>query len=176
MNIVVFYDKCFEQKFGNMSASKVRAIMAIVEEIFSEKDTLQTTIEFSDDFPIVPKLESNWCDSCWMDIFTSNGELANIVRNSGYEADQFIFLTNVPKWNVEVGGLAHGAVVCHPDKGHRKIIATYHERQQGIWFHNPKSGVFLTAEVGLYSYVHQCCASKFKERKQCHDTHTPTHL
>ena len=48
MDVVVFYDSCFRKKFGSKSTTRIRAIMAIAEEMYSERDTLQTTVEFSD--------------------------------------------------------------------------------------------------------------------------------
>ena len=72
---MVFYDSCFADKFENMSKTRVRAVMDLVEEMYSEKDTLETTIEFDDNFPIVPKLDSRWCDKDWSEIIDADSEL-----------------------------------------------------------------------------------------------------
>ena len=93
MDIVVFYDSCFNNKFGNMATTRVRAVMDIVEEMYSEKDSLETTIEFGDNFPIVAKLENSWCDKSWDDIIEAEGELGIIARESEHEANAYIFFT-----------------------------------------------------------------------------------
>ena len=41
MDVVVFYDSCFAKKFGKMATTRIRAIMAVVDEMYSERDTLQ---------------------------------------------------------------------------------------------------------------------------------------
>ena len=41
MDVAVYYDSCFGKKFGSKAKTRIRAIMAIVDEMYSEKDTLQ---------------------------------------------------------------------------------------------------------------------------------------
>ena len=82
LDLVVFYDRCFADEFGNMSETRVRAVMDIVEEMYSEKDSLETTFEFDDNFPIVPKLDSSWCNEIWSNIIDADSELGIRLRKS----------------------------------------------------------------------------------------------
>ena len=41
MEVAVYYDSCFAKKFGKMATTRIRALMAIVDEMYSERDTLQ---------------------------------------------------------------------------------------------------------------------------------------
>ena len=52
--------------------------------------SVQTKIEFSDDFPIVYKTFSHWCRKCWPDILSGWGELGNIARKSGFKVRGFV--------------------------------------------------------------------------------------
>ena len=100
MDIVVFYDGCFEKAFRNTSSTRIRALMTRVEEIFSGYDSLETIIKFPDDFPIVPKLESSWCNKNWTDwtvITKHDGELGLIAERSSLSAHAYIFITHRSK-------------------------------------------------------------------------------
>ena len=82
LDLVVFYDRCFANEFGSMSETRVRAVMDIVECMYSEKDSLETTFEFDDNFPVVPKLDSSWCNENWNDIIDADNELGIRLRKS----------------------------------------------------------------------------------------------
>ena len=41
MDVAVYYDGCFAKKFGSKAKTRIRALMAIVDEMYSERDTLQ---------------------------------------------------------------------------------------------------------------------------------------
>ena len=41
MDVAVYYDSCFAKKFGGKAKTRIRALMAIVDEMYSEKDTLK---------------------------------------------------------------------------------------------------------------------------------------
>ena len=97
MDIVVFYDGCFEKAFRNTSTTRIRALMTRVEEIFSEYDSLETIIKFQDDFPIVPKLESSWCNKNWTVITKRDGELGLIAERPSNSAHAYIFITHRSK-------------------------------------------------------------------------------
>ena len=97
MDIVVFYDGCFEKAFRNTSTTRIRALMTRVEQIFSKYDSLETIIKFPDDFPIVPKLESSWCNKSWTVITKRDGELGLIAERSSLSAHAYIFITHRSK-------------------------------------------------------------------------------
>ena len=97
MDIVVFYDGCFEKAFRNTSTTRIRALMTRVEEIFSEYDSLEAIIKFPDDFPIVPKLESSWSNKNWTVIAKRDGELGLIAERSSLSAHAYIFVTHRSK-------------------------------------------------------------------------------
>ena len=124
-----------------MTTTRVRAVMDIVEEMYSEKDSLETTIEFGDNFPIIPKIENSWCDKVWSDIIEAEGELGLIARESEHEANAYIFFTA----DQAGGGLGiAGKIgsVCDPDRGERITISQYKE---GQW----KGPDMYTAEVNI---------------------------
>ena len=120
---MVFYDECFESAFKNMTNTKIRTIMAIVSEIFSQHDSLETTINFPADFPIVQKLESNWCDNDWSDLAKNEGELGLIASGSTFPAHAYIFLTHLPYR--KPSGIANLGSVCDPRKSNRIGIIQY---------------------------------------------------
>ena len=124
MDIVVFYDDCFAKKFKNMSTTRIKAVMAIVEEMFSEYDSLETTIQFKDDFPIVPKFQSNWCDKNWEDIIKPSGELGMIADGTTFPAHAYIFLTHGSQNEYNLGR-AHKGQACNPNKSYRISINQY---------------------------------------------------
>ena len=97
MDIVVFYDGCFEKAFRNTSTTRIRALMTRVEHIFSKYDSLETIIKFPDDFPIVPKLESSWSNKNWTVIAKRDGELGLIAERSSLSAHAYIFITHRSK-------------------------------------------------------------------------------
>ena len=100
--------------------------MAIVGEIFSEQDSLETTIRFPDDFPIVKKLESNWCDNDWMDLAKHEGEIGLIASGSIFHAHAYIFLTRLA-YEQSPYGIANLGSACDPQKSNRIGIIQYVE-------------------------------------------------
>ena len=56
----VIYDDCFKKEFGRLTVTRVRAVMEIVNEMYSEKDSLETTIEWNIK-KIIHKRGRNWC-------------------------------------------------------------------------------------------------------------------
>ena len=143
MRVVVFYDACFAQQFGDSAITRVWAIMDIVEEMYSERDSLGTVIEF--DVSVIPKLENSWCDKDWHDLAEADdGELGQIARRSAInDANGYVFLTG--SWyspGQTVLGMARGGSICNPDRGMRISISQY---RTGSW----KGGDAYTAEVIL---------------------------
>ena len=122
---MVYYDECFENVFKNMTNTTIRNIMALVSEIFSQHDILETTIQFPDDFPIVQKLESNWCDNYWHDLAKNGGEIGLIANGSTFQAHAYIFLTHLPYRKPT--GIANLGSACDPRKSNRIGIIQYGE-------------------------------------------------
>ena len=88
MNVVVIYDDGFKEDAGSGYATRVRAIMAIVEEMFSEK-------ELNIEMNIISFIYAegrDWRDTQKWDDYYSD-ELYNAAKNSGYDANSYIFLT-----------------------------------------------------------------------------------
>ena len=115
--------------------------MAIVGKIFSQHDSLETTIRFPDDFPIVQKLESNWCDKDWIDLVKSEGELGLIASGSTHSAHAYIFLTHGSNHQGLEGLVANIGAACDPQKSHRIGIIQYKETP------HMEDGDNLTAQV-----------------------------
>ena len=42
---MVFYDDAWKERFGSRAVKRLGAIMALVDEIYSEKDTLKTELD-----------------------------------------------------------------------------------------------------------------------------------
>ena len=122
MDIVVFYDDCFAKEFKNMSTAVIRDTMAIVQKQFLENGTLGTTIQFQEDFPIIPHLESTWCEEEWSDILNPSGELAILANGSTFDANAYVFLTTTTNGKL---GLAPTGGACRREKGYRISIAAY---------------------------------------------------
>ena len=45
LNVVVHYDDMFKDQFQHRAVTRIEAIMAIVDEMYSETDTLKTEID-----------------------------------------------------------------------------------------------------------------------------------
>ena len=142
MDIVVFYDECFAKAFKN-TTTKVRALMAIVEEKFSEFDSLGTTIQFQEDFPIVPKLLNNWCDKDWRDIMKYDGELGLIASSSTLPAHAYIFLTHGSVGHGQPLGIARLGAACDPHRRHRISLIKF----VPYWINRYGNRDIQTAEV-----------------------------
>ena len=131
MDIVVFYDDCFAKEFKNMSTTRVREIMSTVQKSFSENGTLGTTIEFQDDFPIIPHLQSRWCEEDWSDIVKPSGEIGILADGSTFDANGYVFLTNGPGQDGHLGIALHGGA-CNPKKRNRISIAADGDKSMNI--------------------------------------------
>ena len=105
-------DDCFQREFGSGAATRVRAVMAIVDEMYSEKESLETTIEWTE--TILHARGRDWCPvTDWGTILGS--DLANIARESGRDVDAFVFLTG--SRSRDGLGLAFVGTTCSSDKG-----------------------------------------------------------
>ena len=88
MNVVLIYDDGYIEDAGAGYDTRVRAIMAIVEEMFSEKELNieMNTVAF------IHAEGRDWRDTQkWDDYY--NDELYDEAKKSGYDANSYIFLT-----------------------------------------------------------------------------------
>ena len=100
----------------------MRAVMAIVDEMYSERESLETIIEWNT-AAILYARGRDWCPvTDWSAIIRS--DLANIARESGRDADVFVFLTG--SGSRDGLGLAWGiGTTCSSDKGQRINMNKY---------------------------------------------------
>ena len=98
--------------------------MAVVDEMYSERDSLTTVIEWTD--TIIHARGHDWCPyKKWTPLLRGNGKLATWARESGRNDDIFVFLTGS---KTKSGGLgeAYGiGNICSSDKGKRTNINRY---------------------------------------------------
>ena len=126
---MVHYDDSFKKHFGANAVTRVEAIMAIVDEMYSEKDTLDTEIEVN-----VVGIEnaegSNWdpADADWYtllpDYASQGSDLISIAKESSKEANLYVFLT----WSSDESallGLGYMGVVCDASRDMRITINRY---------------------------------------------------
>ena len=119
---MVFYDDKMKNKFGKNVVKRLAAIMALVDEMYSEKDTLKTELEVN-----VAGIEhadgSNWGGQKWMpDPFWD--DLYNIAIKSSKEANLYVFITDGTSQD-GYAGLAPMGVVCDPYINQRMSINGY---------------------------------------------------
>ena len=139
LDLMVFYDDAWKKRFGSRAVKRAGAIMALVDEIYSEKDTLKTILDVN-----VVGIEhakgENWGGAKWgPDSFWEN--LKNIAEKSSKEANLYIFFTDGES---EEGytGLAPMSVVCNDYLDARMNINGYYEG-------NLKGGDAFTASVSF---------------------------
>ena len=96
--------------------------MAIVDEMYSERESLETIIEWNT-AAILYARGRDWCPvTDWSAIIRS--DLANIARESGRDVDVFVFLTG--SGSRDGLGLAWGiGTTCSSDKGQRINMNKY---------------------------------------------------
>ena len=64
LNAVVYYDDLFKKQFKERAESKVTAIMAAVDQMYSQQDSLKTIIDVNT-VAIVHAPGKNWGDGRW---------------------------------------------------------------------------------------------------------------
>ena len=119
----MMYDDCFQMEFAARGGPQKRidAVMALVNQMYAEKDSLETTIEWT--WTIEHKRGQNWCIGRWGESGLFNSILPNLARESGRDANIFVFLTGSA--SKDGLGLAWESVVCDSDKGSRININKY---------------------------------------------------
>ena len=121
---MVFYDDKWKKRFGSRAVKRAGAIMALVDEIYSEKDTLKTILDVN-----VVGIEhakgENWGEEKWLpNPFWA--KLKDIAEKSSKEANLYIFLT-VGGSQEGFAGLAPLGVVCDYYLDQRMNINGYYE-------------------------------------------------
>ena len=122
--------------------------MAVVDEMYSERDSLTTVIEWTD--TIIHARGHDWCPyKKWTPLLRGNGKLATWARESGRNDDIFVFLTG-SKTKCEPAGCLGEASgignICSSDKGKRINIQRYgYEIRSDHWGFKGKDA--YTAEV-----------------------------
>ena len=121
----------FKDEFGDRVNTRIEAIMAIVDELYSEKDTLTTEMEVTT-VAIEHASGSNWgAVSDWgsdLSPWTSStplpsNDLSSIAENSPHDANLYVFMTGEDS---EDGlGLATLSRLCETSRRNRVNINKY---------------------------------------------------
>ena len=151
IKVAVYYDDMFKDEFGNAATTRIQAVMAIVDEMYSEKDTLKTEIDVNV-VAVEHQSGSNWGSSqskpWWSKLspWTSNpvagGDLSKIATDSQHDANLYVFMTGTK--SVSGLGLANLDSVCNSDRKYRVNVNKYAAGSQ-------KGGDAYTAEVSFFS-------------------------
>ena len=100
LNIAVYYDDMFKADFPRSAETRIEAIMSIVDQMYSEKDTLTTEIEVNL-VGIEYAKGSNWGKFDWYTELTpwsqncvnDSNDLSKIAKNSPHDANLYVFIT-----------------------------------------------------------------------------------
>ena len=125
LKVAVHYDDMFAEEFKRSGAvDRVAAIMAIVDEMYSETDTLKTELEVTtvaiehakgENWGIVRK----WCT----EVICESCPAAQIASNSELDVDLHVFITGSDSYDGL--GLANFGVVCSRKKQRKLSISKY---------------------------------------------------
>ena len=140
----------FKSNFQRSAETRIEAIMSIVDQMYSEKDTLTTEIEINL-VAIEHANGSNWGNYQWSKELTpwskkyqyhtlDSNDLSNIAKNSPHDANLYVFITG--KCSNRWLGLSNLDSVCNTDREKRININRYAASQNG-----GKGGDAYTAEV-----------------------------
>ena len=117
----MYYDDDFKDKFGSLAVTRVYAVMAIVDEMYSEKDTLKTELEV-DTIAVEHAAGERW--SAELPYHLGENEATGIIaKSSSYEANLYVFLSE--GGNGGVLGRAGISTVCNWGRGRRTSINRY---------------------------------------------------
>ena len=136
----------FKAEFGDRAVKRIEAIMAIVDEMYSEKDTLKTELDVKT-VAIEHAKGRNWALEKWGPNFSpwsspskQEYDLSRIAINSPHEANIYVFVTG--KSDINPLGRAEPYSVCDTSRRNRVNINKYASGRQ-------KGGDAYTAEVYL---------------------------
>ena len=141
--MTLVYDDCFKKEFGSRASTRARAVMAIVDEMYSERDSLTTVVQWTD--TVIHARGHDWCP--WKNWENLLPKLATWARESGRNDDAFVFLTG-SKTKAKGLGLAPIGTVCSSDAGKRISMNRYGPKNRF------KGHDAYTAEV---DNSHSCC-------------------
>merc|ERR1711962_206866 len=142
IRVAVHYDDMFAAEFKSDAVNRVAAVMAIVDEMYSEKDTLKTEIEVIT-VAIVHEKGENWgkIKSWDYDGICTDPErcpATKIAVNSEIDVNLHVFITGSN--SIEGLGLAPVGTVCDSGMTRRLSISKYASGSQ-------KGGDAYTAET-----------------------------
>ena len=135
--MAVYYDDLFNKQFGAAAKTRVHAVMAIVDEMYSEKDTLKTTIKINT-IGVKHAVGKEWSGDWRTTVLGENLPTGRIAKSSPYDANLYVFLTG--KGPGPFLGLAGMGTVCNSGRGRRTSVCKYASGSQ-------KGGDAYTAEV-----------------------------
>ena len=131
-DVVVLYDDVFDRQFGRFAPTRVRAVMEIVNEMYSERDSLKTTIKWNI-ISIQHLTGKDWASKEW-----NLNEISAEAAKQTIDADIYVFMTG--QWSLSGLGVAYLGTACGP-KETRININKY-------IYGGFKNGDAYTAEVG----------------------------
>ena len=138
LNVAVYYDDMFDEEFGSAAVTRIVAIMAIVDEMYSEKDTLQTELEVNT-IAIEHASGENWGTKSWSgEVLSWDGPTGTISDSSPHDANLYVFVTG--SGSQDGLGLAWMGSLCDSSRRMRNSINKYSAGSQ-------KGGDAYTAEV-----------------------------
>jgi len=155
LDVKVYYDDVFNAQFKEDPKTKIERLMAVVDEMYSESDTLKTKIDVNV-VGIERAYGKNWGDSNdWGRLLPTpdpsvGSELISLAKYSSEEANLYVFLTGqpssyVPGTSIKVG-LGYAGVVCDQARDTRISISR--------WFEGSKGGEATTAETITHEMGH----------------------
>ena len=144
LTVAVYYDDMFKSEFGDRAVKRIEAIMAIVDEMYSEKDTLKTELDVKT-VAIEHASGKNWGLEDWYSNFAPwsrakkpEYDLSKIATDSTHDANLYVFITG--RGSKSGLGLATLDSVCNNKRKKRVNINKYSPGSQ-------KGGDAYTAEV-----------------------------
>ena len=144
--MAVYYDDLFAKQYGAAAKTRVHAVMAIVDEMYSEKDTLKTTIKINT-IGVKHAVGEEWSGDWRKTVLGENLPTGRIAKSSPYDANLYVFLTgDGPGRNL---GLAGMSTVCDSGRGRRTSVGKYTRGEE-------KGGDAYTAEVLKFSKYIPC--------------------
>ena len=146
--MAVYYDDLFHKQFGSAAKTRIHAVMAIVDEMYSERDTLQTEVKVHT-IGVEHAVGENWSGPYWRnEVLGENLPTGRIAKSSPYNANLYVFVTGENDGYNDLG-LASTGTVCDTGRGRRTSINKYAVGSE-------KGGDAYTAEVLKFSKYIPC--------------------
>jgi len=166
LKVAVYYDDSFAEQFKGGAVSRVAALMALVDEMYSEKDSLQTEIEV-----ITVSIEhlegENWgYVKDWQSYVTP--KIWELSGKSKHDANLNVFLTGTGTVAGNLPSVAPLGVVCSPFKWIRYSLTTYPDPEDGLRGRDAYMAEKIAHEIGHnLGIMHDCeggCCSWWNPR------------